>query len=120
MTEAELKQKAEVYVRETLMLNEELDPTFKAMADAYIAGYGEAKDINVRTKWHDLRKNPKDLPVRKCLDEEGNIVSLFHNSWDGGDIWYVYDFHEKEWQQMGEAPVAWCEIPRFEEGKNEV
>ena len=44
----ELKQKAHDYTWETLLLNEN-DPTFKAVADAYIAGaegYEKQKEIN--------------------------------------------------------------------------
>ena len=73
------------------------------------------KNMNAPTKWHDLRKDPNDLPVRMCIDNDGNVVRLFRNSWDKKSTWYRYDFHEREWWQMETEPIAWCEIPKFEE-----
>ena len=65
-----------------------------------------------RPKWHDLRKDPNDLPLRRCIDNNSNVVRLFHNSWDKKLTWYRYDFHECEWQ-METEPIAWCEIPKY-------
>lgn len=81
-----------------------------ALEKAYIAG---AKENGV--VWHDLRKDPNDLPVRRCIDNDGNVVGLFRHSWDKKSTWYRYDFHEREWWQMGTEPIAWCEIPTYTE-----
>lgn len=82
---------------------------------AFLAGLKACKDMNATTKWHDLRKDPNDLPVRRCIDNDGNVVRLFHNSWDKKLTWYRYDFHECEWWQMETEPIAWCEIPQYTE-----
>lgn len=68
-----------------------------------------------RPKWHDLRKNPNDLPLRRCIDSNGDVVGLFRHSWDKKPTWYRYDFHEREWWQMETEPIAWCEIPTYTE-----
>lgn len=77
---------------------------------AYLAGLKAG-----RPKWHDLRKNPNDLPLRRCIDSNGDVVGLFRHSWDKKPTWYRYDFHEREWWQMETEPIAWCEIPTYTE-----
>lgn len=60
-------------------------------------------------QWHDLRKDPNDLP-----DSE-RVVSLA--------VWGVekpiFDFYRhslKEWNYTPEGDaIAWCELPKFEE-----
>ena len=62
-------------------------------------------------KWHDLRKNPKDLPEphSTVLDENGDKITYC-----GGDTWTVYsEYYEKDIDV--EPPKAWCEVPKFEE-----
>ena len=62
-------------------------------------------------KWHDLRKNPKDLPEphSTVLDENGDKIT-----YRGGDTWTVYsEYYEKGID--AEPPKAWCEVPKFEE-----
>lgn len=86
--------------------------------EAFLAGLKAGKNMNVPPKWHDLRKDPNDLPVRRCIDNDGNVVRLFHNSWDKKLTWYRYDFHECEWWQMETEPIAWCEIPTYTEDTN--
>ena len=64
-----------------------------------------------KTKWHNLQKNPKDLPVPNStvLDENSDKIT-YH----GGDMWTVYsEYYEKDIDV--EPPKAWCEVPTFEE-----
>lgn len=66
-----------------------------------------------RPKWHDLRKDPNDLPKR---DERFNTkvnVPVFSSKGN----FVVYYFEAKEWYRNGqkEEVIAWCEIPKFEE-----
>ena len=64
-----------------------------------------------KLKWHDLRKNPKDLPEphSTVLDECGDKIT-----YRGGDMWTVYsEYYEKGID--AEPPKAWCEVPTFEE-----
>ena len=64
-----------------------------------------------KLKWHDLQKNPKDLPEphSTVLDECGDKIT-----YRGGDMWTVYsEYYEKGID--AEPPKAWCEVPTFEE-----
>ena len=82
--------------------------------DGFLAGLKAG-----RPQWHDLRKDPNDLPkeydiIRKAFgiyeeekakhivqNECGERVFCFSGTW----------YHEKG----GEAhPIAWCEIPTFD------
>lgn len=68
-----------------------------------------------KTKWHDLRKNPDDLPpieIGCCtidvLTDSGRFAYYHHdnNCWvDSNGVDEI------------DTPKAWCEIPKFEEGK---
>lgn len=75
---------------------------------AYLDGLAEGKP-----KWHDLRKDPNDLPT-----ETGHYLT------DDGE--YIYDVDCKKWRTLrcrvcwdfdwlddGEI-IAWCELPKFE------
>lgn len=62
-------------------------------------------------KWHNLQKNPKDLPepYSTVLDENADKITYC-----GGDVWTVYsDYYERDID--AEPPKVWCEIPKFEE-----
>ena len=62
-------------------------------------------------KWHDLRKNPNDLPQvhSTVLDECGDKIT-----YRGGDMWTVYsEYYEKGID--AEPPKAWCIVPTFKE-----
>lgn len=57
-------------------------------------------------EWHDLRKDPDDLPT----DKHYKITS-------DGDI-ALYDYFWEKWydlrsDELTYHPAAWCEIPRF-------
>lgn len=72
--------------------------------EAFIAGLKAAR----QKMWHDLRKNPKDLPDA-CL----NIVNQ-----DGEKV--RYDYVYEVWRTddandyICDDPILWCEIPTFE------
>lgn len=60
-------------------------------------------------KWHNLKRNPKDLPEphSTVLDENGDKIT-----YRGGGVWTVYsEYYEKSIDS--ESPIAWCEIPTF-------
>lgn len=69
---------------------------------AYLAGLKAG-----RPEWHDLRKDPKDLPedTYDVLDQAGYKVhyNFFQNVW----------VNEKD--EIDEHVIAWCEIPKYEE-----
>lgn len=71
------------------------------IVEAYMAG---AKENGI--VWHDLRENPKDLPLHShfCLNERGD-----HVHWNS---------NYQKWQNrlgMFTDVIAWCEIPKFVE-----
>lgn len=64
-------------------------------------------------EWHDLRKDPNDLPCISdyvlCLDGKGNCnVACRTIGIDGEDYWHdiVYEYIN---------PIAWCELPPFKD-----
>ena len=81
------------------------------MQKAYIAGATENGIV-----WHDLRKNPDDLPKR---DERFSTnVSIAVMTQDNNFAFYCFD--DRKWYFQGVEignVVAWCEIPKFEETK---
>lgn len=86
-----------------------LDKYHWLLKEAYLKGLKAA-----RPEWHDLKKNPDDLPESgvHVLSEKGDVV--FYN----GDrfCWFEYipnadNIKLRNW----EKPVAWCEKPEFKE-----
>ena len=59
-----------------------------------------------KEKWHDLRKNPNDLPEDCVINQDGKRV--------------LYDRINKVWRNddadeyICDDPILWCEIPTFE------
>ena len=78
----------------------ELNTTFK---DGFLAGLKVAR----QEMWHDLRKNPNDLPQDCALNQDGKRVLYDHIN----KVWRNDDADE----YICDDPIAWCEIPTFEE-----
>lgn len=84
---------------------ERLEMFDENVEEAYLAGLKAAR----KEMWHDLRKNPNDLPeiYMGVLNQNGMNV--------------VYDYTNKVWRDdnateyICDDPIAWCEIPTFEE-----
>lgn len=75
----------------------------KDLEEAYLAGLKAAR----QEMWHDLRKNPNDLPEDCVINQDGKRVfyDIIHKVWRNDDAdEYICD-----------DPIAWCEIPTFEE-----
>ena len=65
-------------------------------------------------QWHDLRKDPNDLPKRdKDFTVEVTIPVMTHPFY----VFATYYFDNKKWFSYGEEikVIAWCEIPQFKE-----
>ena len=80
----------------------------QAETDLAVVAYMQGAE-QYKTKWHNLQKNPKDLPEphSTVLDENGNKIT-----YRGGDVWTVYsEYYEKDID--AEPPKAWCEVPTF-------
>lgn len=79
--------------------------SFEAAKEGFLAGLKAAR----KAMWHDLRKNPNDLPeiYMGVLNQNGMNV--------------MYDYTKKVWRNddadeyICDDPIAWCEIPIFKE-----
>jgi hypothetical protein len=73
------------------------------LQEAFLAGLEAG-----RPKWHDLRKNPDDLPT----DKHFKITS-------DGDIalydWFLGKWYDLRSDELTYQPIAWCEIPKYTE-----
>ena len=82
----------------------------KSMAETDLATIAYMQGAErYKMKWHNLQKNPKDLPEphSTVLDEDGDKITYC-----GGDVWTVYsEYYEKDIDI--ESPKAWCETPTF-------
>lgn len=102
----------------------------KAEIDIYNDGYLDGLAEGRKEKWHDLRKNPDDLP------EEGEeVLVLYSNTYGDGRCivnkhtlnyelaQYINDEEDTSewyWVETGTdfdigKVIAWCELPKFEE-----
>ena len=67
---------------------------------SYLDGLAKGK-----LKWHDLRKDPDDLPP---------LDSMYSMYWTYSE-WGYYDIHKWDPRLWKECKViAWCELPKFD------
>ena len=106
MTEEEM---AEAYANENWEHYEEGQNDSKALKQAYLAGLKAG-----RPQWHDLRKDPNDLPKNNAMvltrlkNKRLKISTFMENKFT---IWNKdYDTYTKLYDV-----IAWCEISKFEE-----
>lgn len=105
MTDEEI---AEEYFKTTYPAYIGCDKFTEYIKDAVIYG------LKVRTKWHDLRQNPNDLPKRDKRFLSNISISVMTQE----NNFACYYFDDKKWYSHGveiTPPIAWCEIPQFEE-----
>ena len=134
MTEEQIKQKAEEYIKNKICKDcadegfcegECLQSKYKKQG--YLAGYHEGfkdcakarlntttiSDCPIKDEWHDLRKDPTDLPPKMVSNPNFSIEVLS----DKGEI-VNYNFHFCEWYYWRSGkPIAWCEIPKWKESE---
>lgn len=105
MTEAEIEKQAEAECKKLLQSEKGYDGISFQEFWAEGAKWGAEHSI----EWHDLRKNPNDLPkeckeYRVCYkDKDKNGLST---------LWY-YPKHKSFWTLK--EVIAWCELPQFKE-----
>lgn len=76
----------------------------ESLKQAFLAGLKAG-----RPKWHDLRKDPNDLPkvnqkVLLQIKDEGRPIIDFYTRYG---VWNFTNEYEA---------IAWCEIPKYTEG----
>ena len=106
MTEEQIKQKAEEKAEEYSEAFIEKGVAKASYAKGYIAGATENG-----VQWHDLRKDPNDLPK----ENELYLVFGYTNKREKFYELDVFDPKEGEFLGCGEYVYAWCEIPQFKE-----
>ena len=89
----EYEEKAEEYLDKKYLKNMGIRRPVK---EAYLDGLVEGKP-----KWHDLRKDPNDLPngYRAVLNQDGKTT--------------IYDPSRGFLGLDGAGVIAWCEIPKY-------
>lgn len=97
-------ERAEEYSKSACAWIEDREPLDEIdIQEAYLAGLKAAR----KEMWHDLRENPNDLPEDCAINQDGKRV--------------IYDSINKVWRNddadeyICDDPIAWCEIPTFEE-----
>lgn len=105
MTDAERAEEYRKSLKQKLIDEDEferLEMFDENVEEAYLAGLKAAR----KEMWHDLRKNPNDLPEDCAINQDGKRV--------------LYDRINKVWRNddadeyICDDPIAWCEIPTFE------
>ena len=104
MTEEEM---AEAYANENWEHYGEGQNDSKALKQAYLAGLIEGR----KEKWHDLRKDPNDLPKHSGLYcvQSGEVREYVkeEKSW--------FTVHFDPCMNRTEETYLWCELTKFEE-----
>ena len=90
-----------------LLIAKGKDPVYRlGRYEGFLAGLKAG-----RPQWHDLRKDPNDLP------KEGKQYLCLIKSWVGGEKVYaclIYNTQYHSWQESYGDVIAWCEIPTFD------
>ena len=71
-------------------------------------------------RWHDLRKNPDDLPeaIGDGYETDYVLVMIGTPEWNSLD-WAYYNHDKKEWSTYEQDVFAWRYIEPFEENKDD-
>lgn len=84
---------------------------------SFLDGLKAGKDMKVPIKWHDLRKDPTDVPKENVtvllLTEVEPVTARYDNEYEA-----FFRYGDKLDYCVFIAPmsyIAWCEIPKFEE-----
>lgn len=105
MTKEEIKELAFEFVSERASgLPKEMDYYAEILTQFVVE---KIKDNGI--VWHDLRKDPNDLPK-----DRHNVIVALTNGYSEQDSYLGY-----RWDINHRCVVAWCEIPVFNEGDKE-
>jgi len=115
MTE-KLKQKAEESAKQNCPIPMNWNEIDVAERAGYVKGY-IASAIENGIQWHDLRKDPNDLPPKMGLGSKEVYVQY---DTKGVTDFACYRFDKNIWERSEDdeqavGVIAWCEIPQFKE-----
>ena len=81
-----------------------------ALKSTYKEGYIDGLKAG-RPQWHDLRKDPNDLPRKTTSKFSIDVMT------DMGEGYFLYESSSWfVWKYNGTVPVSrWCKIPQFKE-----
>lgn len=121
------KEKAEEYAQNCKYVETDYFVNKIAKIKAiFLDGLAEGR----KEKWHDLRKNPDDLPKESdkylCAWEGGeqwimdfetevNSFGYWCNTYDSQSLGFIDSVFETIKERGEDEVIAWCELPKFEE-----
>lgn len=80
---------------------------YRYSKDSFLAGLKAG-----RPQWHDLRKDPNDLP-----EKNGEYFCKVNSHWEKYGVKHFtlqpYGYN-RQWEGQGYSVIAWCEIPTFD------
>ena len=92
--------------KDSLVDIDDFDVLKEAISEAYLAGLQADK----QEKWHDLRKNPHDLPK-----ENQEVLVLFTLPDKSKNDIMLAEFENNDFNFVDlQDVIAWCEIPEFD------
>ena len=107
------------------MTNKEAIEMFKTISIVEILKLNkiviDALEKSDKYRWHDLRKNPDDLPEAIDGGYESDYVLVMIGTPEWNDWEQAYYHHgEKMWSTYDQNVFAWRYIEPFEENKDEI
>ena len=67
-------------------------------------------------QWHDLRKDPNDLPYTEINDTERKVIVMRENDIIDFDKYFKsWGWQKEVLRRTMDKVIAWCEIPQFKE-----
>jgi hypothetical protein len=102
----EMKELIDVYAKTHYELAKDLVP--KLLEEAVTMAFEQALP-----KWHDLRKDPNDLPKK----DERFVTKVSETVLSQKGQRVIYYFEEKKWYSdwQEEKVFAWLELPKFKD-----
>ena len=88
---------------------------FQKYIEMYIAGA-----VENGIQWHNLRKDPNDLPKNEgsylvCMEYSYRHTYILNYGQDEYDDEEKMDWYDDESTHFTKEVIAWCEIPQFKE-----
>ena len=113
MTEEEIEKQAEEYAFSVYPSNDRRDVQDRNISKLSYKN-GARWGMEHTIEWHDLRKNPTDLPK-----EEKEVLvylwdSYYIGSYSSEDVEWWFNEFSLDYKRLDEV-IAWCELPTYKE-----